>query len=359
MAQQYTTFAFISYSRRDKVIANWLLKKIEEYAYPAELVDSLHRPPHNKYIRPVFLDTADLQVEERQFTEGLKERLRHSRYLIVLCSHHSAISKYVDLEIRYFLQTHNNDYSLIIPLFIDGVKGCIPPAFEGSPIMDRHFPIYNSALGINSQVNNDCVMNIIAYMLGVDYATIYNRYEESEKRILRRKSRIITVMASMLAVCVALLGVTIFYKRKSDEHYQRSIERQEERIEFERQVFPAAVVFGYEQNFLTPVIEYIKSIDKEPEILILLPESERQVRGHQNRLNDIKISLGKVEGVDSLAEVHLPTKMKRGSHIIQVRGNNFNDKNVYIDLGTTSSSFLEVAKYKKIRHKPKCRCMNF
>lgn len=344
----YSTYAFISYSRRDKTIANWLLHKLEDYAYPRDMVDTPHRPPHNKFIRPVFLDTEDLQVEERKFSDSLKEKLRQSRYLIVLCSRHSAESPFVDMEIKYFLESHNNNYSLIIPLFIDEVKGSIPPAFEGTSIMERHFPIYNSVLGTKSHVNIDCVMHLISYMLGVDYATIYNRYEESEKRQLRRKSKIIAFMSGLLFVCMAMLGVTIFYKIKSDGNYRRFIEKQRERVEFERQVFPAAIVFGYEKNFLSPVINYIKEQKREPEILILLPDTEKKVRDHQNRLSSINMELGKIEDVDSAVYTHLPTSMKRGSRIIQFKGGKFDNQLVYLDLATTTSSFLEVAQYKKL-----------
>ena len=42
----YSIFGFISYSRKDKRIANWLHAQLENYAYPIELVDEYQRPPH-------------------------------------------------------------------------------------------------------------------------------------------------------------------------------------------------------------------------------------------------------------------------------------------------------------------------
>ena len=68
-----TVFAFISYSRKNKNIANWLHKRLENYAYPKNIVNVEQFPPHNKYIRRVFLDTKDMQVEDRPFTDRIKK----------------------------------------------------------------------------------------------------------------------------------------------------------------------------------------------------------------------------------------------------------------------------------------------
>ena len=53
-------FAFTSYSRKKKNIANWLHKRLENYAYPKSLINEEQLPPHNKYIRRIFLDTKDM-----------------------------------------------------------------------------------------------------------------------------------------------------------------------------------------------------------------------------------------------------------------------------------------------------------
>ena len=61
------TLAFISYSRRDKAIANWIHKQLENYAYPQKLVRKEYCPPDNKYMRPIFIDTKDLNVDTHPF----------------------------------------------------------------------------------------------------------------------------------------------------------------------------------------------------------------------------------------------------------------------------------------------------
>ena len=55
------------------------------------------------------------------------------------------------------------------------------------PIMDRHFSIYNSMLGQGSEANEYCFMQIVSYMLGIDFSSLYNRYEHEAKKVLKKK----------------------------------------------------------------------------------------------------------------------------------------------------------------------------
>ena len=119
-------FAFISYSRKDKTVANWLHTKLEKYPYPQDLVSTEFRPPHPRFVRRVFIDTKDLAVTDDSFTYDIKKNLEAARYLIVLCSENSVQSHYVNKEVEYFLKTHQNDTSLILPVFIDSVDRNIP-----------------------------------------------------------------------------------------------------------------------------------------------------------------------------------------------------------------------------------------
>ena len=148
-------FAFISYKRGgiDEKVANWIHTKLEKYPYPLELVATENRPTHETLIRPVFIDTKDLHVEETEFTDEIKEVLKCSKYLIVICSKVSAQSEFVNQEVEYFLQTHNNDYGKILPVFIDTVEDGLPKALRNANILSRHCPIYNSFLDPKNEIN--------------------------------------------------------------------------------------------------------------------------------------------------------------------------------------------------------------
>lgn len=334
--EENTIFAFISYSRKNKNIANWLHKRLENYAYPKNIVNEEQFPPHEKYIRRVFLDTKDMQVEDRPFTDRIKKALEEAKFLILLCSKDSAKSTFVDKEIKYFLEKHDNNYSLIVPLFIDEVTSeTIPNAIINTSIMNRHFPIYNTTLNEQSEANTYCFYQIVAYLLGVNFADIYNRYEIDAKKKGKRAQRRMGIAIISLLIIIIALGYAV---------YQRNLT-----IEFEKKVFPAAVVHGYEENFLTPVISHLKECNEDFTIFVMMPTSHRELQ-HKNRIIDINYFLKNELNIDSLTISHLPTATKRGSHIHRLMKNGEILPCIYLDFASTTSSFAEIAEYKKQHH---------
>lgn len=340
MVKQQKTFAFISYSRKDKKIANWLHKKIEGYAYPKNLVNEEQRPEHPRYVRPIFLDTKDLQVEVRPFTERIQHALDEAEFLIVICSRNSAKSSFVNKEIQYFLEKHEVNYTRIVPLFVDEVQDeTIPMPFISTSIMSRHFPIYNTLLNENSEANVYCFYQIVAYILGVNFSDLYNRYEvDARKKKKSAKLRIGIVLSSLLLIIIAL-GYAIYES-------QLRVEKGKELIRFEKKVFPAAVVFGYEENFLSPVIHYLKEENEPFMIYVLMPTSYRGLH-HQDRITDVSHSLRKALNIDSLSVAHLPTSTKRGSHIHGLMKDGKFIPGIYLDFASTTTSFIKIAEYKK------------
>lgn len=338
--KQQKTFAFISYSRKDKRIANWLHKKIEGYAYPKSLVNEEQRPAHPQYVRPVFLDTKDLQVEVRPFTERIQSALGEAEFLIVICSRNSVKSSFVNKEIQYFLEKHEGNYARIVPLFVDEVQDdTIPIPFFGTSIMSRHFPIYNTVLNENSEANVYCFYQIVAYILGVNFSDLYNRYEvDAKKKKKSAKLRIGIALLSLSLIIVAL-GFAIY-----ESHLR--IEKGKELIKFEKKVFPAAVVFGYEENFLSPIIRYLKEENEPFIIYVTMPTSYRGLH-HQDRIADVSHALRNVLKIDSLSVAHLPTSTKRGSHIHYLMKDGLSIPGIYLDFASTTTSFIKIAEYKK------------
>ena len=338
--EDYQIFGFISYSRKDKRVADWLHSKLEHYQYPSDLVGQYQRPKDDKYIRPIFIDTQDLQVEERPFKESIKKSLRLAKFLIVICSKNSAKSPYVKMEIAYFLEHHNYNYSLVVPLFIDEVNDSVPDLFNGTSIMDRHFPIYNSMLGQGSEANEYCFMQVVSYMLGIDFSSLYNRYEHEVKKGLKKKQRRFFYAIAVLVAIVVLLCYGILSQL-------RTIEANNSLLKFERDVFPQAVVYGYEENFLTPAISYLKTLDDNFRINIILPRTERELRHHQDRVVDAAVVLKKKFQIDSIVNITLPTVMKRGTRVMVMYKGGSPIGGVFLDFATTTTSFVRVAEYKR------------
>lgn len=332
-------FAFISYSRKDKKVANWLHSQLEKYEYPKDLINIELQPYHEKYVRPIFLDTRDMQVEKRPFTDRIQSALANSRFLLLISSRNAAKSQFVEQEITYFLNTHDNNYSLIIPLFIDDVTDdSIPNRIKGTSIMERHFPIYNTLLSEESEANKYCLYQIVAYMLGVNFSDIYNRYEvySSIKRSKTRKK--IGFLITALCLIAASLGLALYQGLKA-------VEKGEELVKFERNVFPAAVVFGYEENFLRPVINHLKEETEDFYVYVFMPTSNRDLR-HRDRIIDINRYLKHELSIDSICVERLNTTTKRGSTVYRLVKDGEYIPSVYIDFASTTTSFFKIAEYK-------------
>ena len=114
----YAYRAFISYSHRDKEIAQRLHRAIESYRIPSKLigkVTAVGRTPRR--LRPIFRDREELPASGDLSAE-LTRALQQSMFLIVICSTASARSRWVNEEIRQFKAVHGD--SRVLALVVDG-----------------------------------------------------------------------------------------------------------------------------------------------------------------------------------------------------------------------------------------------
>lgn len=89
--------AFISYSRHDRREAIWLHRSLEAFRTPKALVEKGSRSRLKKVLR----DEDELRAAP-DLTEAIRDGLRRSDWLIVVCSPHAAQSDWVNKEIQYF-----------------------------------------------------------------------------------------------------------------------------------------------------------------------------------------------------------------------------------------------------------------
>ena len=112
MEHAFKYFAFISYQREDEKWAKWLQHKLEHYHLPTNV--RKENPSLPQSIRPVFKDTSELAAGV--LADEICEALENSKYLIVICSPHSALSKWVGIEVQTFIDKDRSDK--IIPFVI-------------------------------------------------------------------------------------------------------------------------------------------------------------------------------------------------------------------------------------------------
>lgn len=205
MTQQFKYFAFISYSSHDIAWGKKLQKKLEGYRMPSTLC-SEHGWQRNP-IKPVFFAPTDIQPGD--LDEEIKERLKASRNLIVICSPHSAKSDWVGKEIAFF---HSLGRASNIHFFIvDGIPHsgnseteCFNPIVKTLEIPEILGANIHEKVFKSPWLNRErAYIQLITKLLGVEFDSIWQRH----RRLLRQKIAIWCWGA--FAVLAALIGVGI------------------------------------------------------------------------------------------------------------------------------------------------------
>ena len=204
MSNNYKSYAFISYSRKDEKWAKWLQRKLESYKLPTTIHNEY---TSSKYLRPVFRDKTDLNTGI--LASELRNELDQSKFLVVICSPNSAKSKWVSEEVRAFIeQGRIND---IIPFIVDGT----PQDYQNDnpeeckegecfPCFLRQFTKEHpdqELLGINvKEVGKEpAFIRVVSKMLAVDFDTLWKR-NKRQKLISRM------IMVALLLIFILSIG---------------------------------------------------------------------------------------------------------------------------------------------------------
>ncbi|SDD90625.1 toll/interleukin-1 receptor domain-containing protein [Kordiimonas lacus] len=205
--------AFISYSHADKAWAEWLLKSLESYRIPKNLVGratEIGEVPAR--LAPIFRDRDELPAAHR-LTDRLFEALRASEFLIVLCSPNSAKSKLVNREIIEFKKTHGD--GRILCMIVDGVpfaddpeKECFPEALLHSFRADgSRGGLSAEGLAADIRAEGDGrsmgLLKIVAGLIGVGLNDLVRRDEQ------RRQRNMIAVAAASI-VGMSVMGALTY-----------------------------------------------------------------------------------------------------------------------------------------------------
>lgn len=334
--------AFISYSRSDINIAIDLQKRIENYLYPQDLVLEENRPKNSKFVRKIFLDVTDLPVKTTEFSKDIQNNLRNSKYLIVICSANAAHSNFVQKEIDFFLETHDNDANLIVAVYVDKIFSGMHPVIDNI-VATRNCPIYVTGKGEAGRGGRKyCFYHILEFLLKVDFEKLYNRYEQYKQR--KRHIRLLMLSTVLIFIFGALTWAWISQiSRTKAEREQVRIH--EMKAQFEQKTFPFSIVVGYIGNFLKPMVETICEIDECPEVLVYMPYTYEEL-DFGIRLGMYETYLKKYYGIDSASisrqNIRVPSR-RRDMTIVRI---SFDSTFLYVDNATTVSAFKSVIDYK-------------
>src|SRR5882724_2653962 len=245
-ASQFKYWAFLSYSHTDRKWGDWLHKALETYRVPTRLVGKDSRDGKiSQRLFPVFRDREELPVSA-DLGAKINEALRESRYLIVICSRHSAQSRWVGQEIKAYKKLGREDR--ILALIVDGE----PNASDGKPgfkVEDECFheamryrwseddhvsPERTEPIAADAREGKDgkenAKLKLLAGLLGVNYDDLRRR--EQERRI--RRLRIVLAVALATVSGFAAVSVYAWRQKHAAEQAQASAEKAQARTEAEK-----------------------------------------------------------------------------------------------------------------------------
>ena len=212
-------WAFISYSSKDRAWGDWLIKAIETYKVPKALVGrpTTRGDPVPRRAFPVFRDRDELPTDT-DLGAMISRALEQSRYLIVICSPHSAQSKWVNEEILTFKRLGRAER--IFSLIVDGSPNatdtpgkdpkleCYPRALrfvvgpDGNLTDERTHPISADARP-HGDGRPNALLKMLAGVLGVNYDDLRQRERARQRR------RRLWMAVGVAAAIVGLVGIQI------------------------------------------------------------------------------------------------------------------------------------------------------
>ena len=132
-------YAFLSYSHKDKELADWLHRELEKFRVPGAIAGKLTaNGVVPRRLTPIFRDQHDLSAGDDLAVE-IEAALAASQFLVVLCSPTAAESHWTNLEIESFKRTRPEGCVLAAVVagepFASDIAGreaeeCFPPALR-------------------------------------------------------------------------------------------------------------------------------------------------------------------------------------------------------------------------------------
>ena len=227
-------FAFLSYSHKDKELADWLHRELERFRVPRALAGRLTANGIvPRRLTPIFRDEHDLAATGDLGGE-IKAALGVSQYLIVLCSPTAAVSRWTNAEIEWFKRDRPEGCVLAAIAagepFASEVEErekeeCFPPALRrkydrrGRPTGKRAEPLA-ADFRVDGEARRTGFLKLVAGMLGVGLDELVQR-ETTRKH--RRMAWLAAASVAGMAV-TSTLAFTAFEARNAAREQRREAE---------------------------------------------------------------------------------------------------------------------------------------
>ena len=227
-------YAFLSYSHKDKDIADWLHRELEKFRVPHSIAGRLTATGVvPRRLTPIFRDEHELSAAD-DLGEEIKAALAASQFLVVLCSPAAANSRWTNAEIESFKRTRPEGCVLAAVAsgepFASDVAGregeeCFPPALRykydrrGHRTTKRAEPLAADLRG-SVEERRTGFLKLVAGMLGVGLDELVQR-ETTRKH--RRLAWLAAASLGGMAV-TSTLAVVAIQARDSAREQRRQAE---------------------------------------------------------------------------------------------------------------------------------------
>jgi tetratricopeptide (TPR) repeat protein len=227
-------YAFLSYSHRDKQLADWLHRELEHFRVPSSLAGKLTaNGVVPRRLMPVFRDEQDLSAGG-DLAEEIKAALAASQFLVVLCSPTAAKSRWTNAEIESFKRTRPEGCVLAAVAagepFASDIPGreeeeCFPPALRykydrrGHQTAKRAEPLA-ADFRADGEGRRMAFLKLVAGMLGVGLDELVQR---EQTRRHRRMAWLAAASLGGMAV-TSTLAVAAFQARNEAREQRREAE---------------------------------------------------------------------------------------------------------------------------------------
>jgi tetratricopeptide (TPR) repeat protein len=218
--------AFLSYSHADEKSARWLMRRLEAYRVPKNLVGTPGRDgPIPAKLGQMFRDRDEL-ASAGDLSSTITSALNDSSALVVICSPASAQSRWVNAEVQTFRASGRGDF--IYSFIIDGDPASREPGVACFPsaLIEPETPggPEREPLAADARKQGDgrerAFLKLVAGLLGVGYDSLAQREAQQ-----RHKRMAIITGASLLGMTLAVvLAVTAYIARNDAERRQAQAE---------------------------------------------------------------------------------------------------------------------------------------
>ena len=208
---EFRYIAFLSYSHRDRQIAEWLHRELETYRVPKRMIGTLTPlGPVPARLNPIFKDREELSAAG-SLNEAIENALSHASALIVVCSPASAASPWVNEEIRTFKQVNGD--TRVFAVIVGGEpwasrilgqeeQECFPPAMRfvvdgDGTVTDTPAEPIAADLRPGGDGKRVGKLKVVAGLIGVGLDELVRREAQRRQRRLR------------YAVAASLAGMTV------------------------------------------------------------------------------------------------------------------------------------------------------